>query len=153
MHADGGKKNKTTGTTPGPGPVQVLVPGTTCTVICNNPPKFLSYFKSERKSPTQKNYWLQCPSGLSVICSQKILLTECLEQGGEESSHQWSRLIISPNSDFWTALTEHEWNWIQLLIWIVFTVMVIDYCHGYMNAWMYGSWSSLPCSNLIQAKE
>ena len=33
MHADGGKKNKTTGTTPGPGPVQVLVPGTTCTVI------------------------------------------------------------------------------------------------------------------------
>ena len=74
-------------------------------------------------------------------------------QGGEESSHQWSKRIISPNSDFWSALTEHEWNWIQLLIWIVVTGVVIDYCHGYMNAWMYGSWSTFPCSNLIQAKE
>ena len=63
--------------------------------------------------------------------------------GGEESSHQWSRRILPPNSDFWTALqvTEHEWNWIQLLIWIVVTStgMLIDYCQGYMNAWMYGS--------------
>ena len=71
-------------------------------------------------------------------------------QGGEESSHQWSRRIISPNSNFWSALTEHEWNWIQLLIWIVVTGMVIDYCHDYMNAWMYGSCSIFPCSKYRQ---
>ena len=52
---------------------------------------------------------------------------------------------------------EFEWNWNQLLIWIVVTVMVIDYRHGYANVWMYGSCSTLSCSNLIlvlvQAKE
>ena len=31
--------------------------------------------------------------------------------------------------------------------------MAIDYCHGYMNAGMYGSCSTFSCSNLIQAKE
>ena len=31
--------------------------------------------------------------------------------------------------------------------------MVIDCCHGYVNAWMYGSYSTFSCSNLIQAKE
>ena len=33
------------------------------------------------------------------------------------------------------------------------TVMVIDYCRGYMNAWMDGPCSTFSCSNLMQAKE
>ena len=64
--------------------------------------------------------------------------------------------IIFPNSDFRPALTEHEWNWNQLLIHglrSLLSVMVIDCCHGYVNAWMYGSYSTFSCSNLIQAKE
>ena len=123
----------------------------------SNPPKKFSHFKSERKPPTQKNHWFQCPSGLSVICPQKILLTECLEGREEKNSHISGGRIIFPNSDFWSALTEHEWNRIQLLIWIVVMVMVIDYCHGYTNAWMYGSCSTSSCSRLIliliQSKE
>ena len=100
-------------------------------------------------TPEESLIPIQCPSGLSVICSQKILLTECLEGREEKNSHISGGRIIFPNSDFWSALTEHEWNRIQLLIWIVVMVMVIDYCHGYTNAWMYGSCSTSSCFSLI----
>ena len=76
-----------------------------------------------------------------------------LSAGRRRILAQWKRRIIFPNSDFRSALTEHEWNWNQLLIWIVATVMVIDYCRGYMNAWMDGPCSIFSCSNLMQAKE
>ena len=119
---------------------------------------FFTALKSDNAHTSYvQNHWFQCPSGLSVICPQKILLTECLEGREEKNSHISGGRIIFPNSDFWSALTEHEWNRIQLLIWIVVMVMVIDYCHGYTNAWMYGSCSTSSCSRLIliliQSKE